>query len=162
MPLNIWKSFALNRRRSINLQSFGEKRSAVKAIETSFKIISLCETSEKSKHSLSKIVYSVIIFFCKLIRKTIWKKDTINCRLLFYFTLLRYEKKWFKYILSINMKIINSISYKIDQNMKRGNVVESENSHLNWIIECIDEVIFICNKFGSSFSLRLGFNIKLN
>jgi transposase len=41
MPLNIWKSFALNRRRSINLQYFVEKRSAVQAIETSFKIILL-------------------------------------------------------------------------------------------------------------------------
>jgi hypothetical protein len=59
MLLNIWKSFALNRRRSINLQSFVEKRSAAQAIETSFKIIYhkviynlIVEKSEKSKHSL--------------------------------------------------------------------------------------------------------------
>ncbi len=52
MPLNIGKSCALNGR-SINLQSSVEKRSAVQAIETSFKIILLCDifyslnTSEK-------------------------------------------------------------------------------------------------------------------
>jgi hypothetical protein len=36
------KIFALNRR-SIDLQSFVEKRSAVEAIETSFKMILLCD-----------------------------------------------------------------------------------------------------------------------